>query len=85
MALKSYKELLKKQMNEDDYKNYTDFKELIGKGFTDKDLELVYKLHAKYLEHTFNIPCGCGGAKKIDTINKWISDLNTIYDNGMAT
>ena len=23
----------------------------------------------------FNIPCGCGGAKKIDVINNWISDL----------
>ena len=85
MALKSYKELLKSKMIQKDHVEFSGFKDKIGKGFTDKDLDVVYRLHAKYLNHNFNIPCGCGGARKIDTINAWIKDLVQIHDNGVQS
>ncbi len=74
---------LEKKMIEEDYNNYKEFLKIIETGFTDKDLNIVYELHAKYFNHKFNIPCGCGGAKKIDVINSWIKDLTKVYKNGM--
>lgn len=85
MALRSYKAMLQGQMNKEDYNNYKTFLTKMGTGFTDDDLNIVYTLHAKYFDHNFNIPCGCGGARKMDTINKWIGDLTQVYENGMAT
>ncbi len=64
---------------------FTAFISSMEKGFNDNDLKTVYTLHAKYFEHAYNEPCGCGGAKKMDTINKWISDLTHVYENGMET
>jgi hypothetical protein len=83
MGLRSYKSLLRQQMEEGDYIDFTGFRTAMEKGFTDDDLKIVYTLHAKYFVHPFQIPCGCGGVKKMDTINKWISDLEKIYDNGV--
>ena len=83
MGLKSYKSLLRQQMEEGDYIDFTGFKTAMEKGFTDEDLKIVYTLHSKYFEHRYNEPCGCGGVKKMDTINRWISDLEKIYDNGV--
>ncbi len=83
MGLKSYKNLIKKKLNKEDYNSWINFLEFIKGGFTDKDLEIVYKLHAKYFEHEYNVPCSCGGAKKMETINRWIADINKLYDNGV--
>ncbi|MAC41980.1 MAG: hypothetical protein CMJ05_09365 [Pelagibacterales bacterium] len=83
--MRSYKAMLEQQMIEIDYKSFDDFLVIIETGFGDKDLQIVYELHAKYFNHNFNIPCGCGGAKKIDTINKWISDLKKVHANGVQT
>ena len=85
MGLRSYKSMLRQQFNEDDYMQFTGFISSMEKGFTDNDLKIVYTLHAKYFEHAYNEPCGCGGARKMDTINKWISDLEKIYNNGVQT
>jgi hypothetical protein len=85
MGLKNYKRLLEQQMEEEDYLDFTGFKSALNEGFTDDDLKIVYRLHAKYFQHAYNVPCGCGGRKKMDTINKWMSDLETVYDNGVQT
>ena len=85
MGLKSYKRQLEQQFTQDDYMIFTGFKTAMENGFTDNDLKTVYTLHAKYFEHAYNEPCGCGGAKKMDTINKWIGDLEKIYNNGVQT
>ena len=85
MGLRSYKSMLRQQFNEDDYMVFTGFKTAMENGFTDNDLKTVYTLHAKYFKHAYNEPCGCGGARKMDTINKWISDLDKIYNNGVQT
>lgn len=83
MGLKSYKALLRQQMEEGDYIDFTGFKTTMHKGFSDDDLKIVYRLHAKYFEHKYTEPCGCGGTRKMDTINMWIGDLEKIYDNGV--
>jgi len=85
MALKSYKKQLEQQFTQEDYIDFTGFKTAMEKGFTDNDLKIVYTLHAKYFEHNYIEPCGCGGAKKMDTINKWIGDLQKVYENGVQT
>ena len=83
MGLKSYKVLLQQQFSEEDYIDFSGFKRSMEKGFTDEDLKIVYRLHSKYFQHNYIEPCGCGGAKKMDTINKWIGDLEKVYDNGV--
>ena len=83
MGLKSYKVLLRQQFSEEDYIEFSGFKRSMEKGFTDEDLKIVYRLHSKYFQHNYIEPCGCGGAKKMDTINKWIADLEKVYDNGV--
>lgn len=85
MGLKSYKKQLEQQFTEDDYMSFTGFRISMQNGFTDDDLKVVYTLHANYFEHPYSVPCGCGGAKKMDTISKWISDLEKIYNNGVQT
>ena len=85
MGLRSYKVLLRQQMEEDDYISFTGFKISMQNGFTDDDLKVVYTLHAKYFDHKYTVPCGCGGARKMDTINVWINDLQKIYDNGVQS
>jgi len=42
------------------------------------EFDLVCNLHAKYYKHTHYKPCTCSPT----TINKWIKDLNIIWDNG---
>jgi hypothetical protein len=72
-------------MEEDDYMSFTGFRISMQNGFTDDDLKVVYTLHAKYFDHKYTVPCGCGGARKMDTINVWINDLQKIYDNGVQS
>lgn len=83
MASRKNKNPLDKKMKEEDYNKWTKFK--AKKGVTDRDLEIVYRFHADYFNHNYNIPCGCGGAKKIDVINGWIKDLDKVFENGMET
>ena len=42
------------------------------------EFELVCQLHSKYYKHSFYKPCTCSPK----TINRWIKDLNIIWDNG---
>ena len=42
------------------------------------EFDLVCNLHSKYYLHTYYKPCTCSPK----TINKWIKDLNIIWDNG---
>lgn len=83
MGLKSYKAIKEQQMSQIDYESFERFLGIIETGFGNRDLQIVYELHAKYYNHRFNIPCGCGGAKKIDVINNWISDLKKVFANGV--
>ena len=47
----------------------------------DPEFTLVCKLHAKYYKHSYYKPCTCNPK----TVNRWIKDLNLIWDNGNKT
>jgi len=61
-----------------DFKLWTAFR--MGKKLylSPKEFELVCDLHSRYYKHSYYKPCTCSPK----TINKWIKDLNIIWDNG---
>tara|TARA_R110002012_G_scaffold237635_1_gene411359 strand:+ start:132 stop:350 length:219 start_codon:yes stop_codon:yes gene_type:complete len=61
-----------------DFKLWTTFR--MGKKLylSPKEFELVCDLHSRYYKHSYYKPCTCSPK----TINKWIKDLNIIWDNG---
>jgi len=44
-----------------------------------EEFQMVCELHSKYYKHSFYKPCTCSPK----TVNKWIKDLNIIWDNGV--
>ena len=87
MALRklSYKKQLAQKMDKLDYQDYEMFLAKAEKGFDDDDLKVVYNLHAKYFQHDYYEPCGCGGAVKMDQVNRMMTDLTQIFNNGLET
>lgn len=77
--------MLEQQFNEEDYLEFQEFQTKMKSGINDEDLKVIYRLHSKYFSHNYIEPCGCGGAKKMDTINKWMGDLEKIFENGLET
>jgi|TARA_R100001460_G_scaffold105183_4_gene151515 hypothetical protein len=65
--------------NKKDYGKWKKFRMVKNNVISRDELEMVSELHAKYHRHTFYIPCTCSPK----TINRWIKDLNIIYDNGV--
>jgi hypothetical protein len=63
---------------ETDFKLWTVFRMGTKQHISAKEFELVCKLHAKYYKHRFYKPCTCSPK----TVNRWIKDLNVIWDNG---
>tara|TARA_R110000772_G_scaffold257940_2_gene374955 strand:- start:1470 stop:1688 length:219 start_codon:yes stop_codon:yes gene_type:complete len=66
--------------DEADYKDWEKFR--MGKNdvISAAEFTLVCDLHSKYYKHSFYKPCTCSPK----TINKWIKDLNIIWDNGYS-
>jgi len=62
-----------------DYEDWGIFR--MGKNdvITATEFDLVCVLHSKYHKHRFYKPCTCNPK----TINRWIRDLNVIWDNGL--
>tara|TARA_R110000796_G_scaffold170639_2_gene287571 strand:+ start:464 stop:685 length:222 start_codon:yes stop_codon:yes gene_type:complete len=64
-----------------DYKDWEKFRLGSDKNtISAEEFTLVCDLHSKYYKHTFYKPCTCSPK----TINKWIKDLNIIWDNGYS-
>ena len=63
---------------ETDFRLWTVFRMGTKQHISAKEFELVCKLHAKYYKHSFYKPCTCSPK----TVNRWIKDLNVIWDNG---
>jgi len=61
-----------------DYKDWEQFRLGSKQNISNKEFELVCQLHAKYHKHKYYKPCTCNPK----TINKWIKDLNVIWNNG---
>ena len=66
------------KFNEYEYKDWEKFR--MGKNdvITATEFEMVAKLHSVKFNHSYFKPCTFSP----QTINKWIKDLNTIWDNG---
>lgn len=62
-----------------DYEDWTQFR--MGKNdvISPAEFNLVCDLHSRYHNHTFYKPCTCNPRE----INRWISDLNVIWNNGL--
>ena len=61
-----------------DYKDWEQFRLGSKQHISNKEFELVCQLHAKYHKHRYYKPCTCNPK----TINKWIKELNVIWNNG---
>jgi len=64
-----------------DYKDWELFRQGTKDVISSMEFELVCNLHSKYYKHSFYKPCTCSPK----TINKWIKDLNIIWNNGNQT
>lgn len=42
-----------------------------------QEVELISALHAKYMNHKYKVPCSCSPK----TLQKWVDDLNKIYES----
>ena len=61
-----------------DHEDWTIFRQGTKDVISATEFDLVCDLHAKYHKHSFYKPCTCNPK----TINKWIADLNVIWNNG---
>ena len=52
------------------------FTNTLSNKITQKQFELICKLHAKYYNHRYYKPCTCNPK----TIKTWIAQLNDIYE-----
>ena len=66
------------KLNKKEYDYWTEFKSVKSSSINKQEQELIASLHSKYFMHSYYIPCSCTPRHW----NNWISDLNTIYENG---
>jgi len=62
-------------MEEQDLKDWQEFKNDVKNQLNQKQYKLLCTLHAKIFKHKYSEPCPC--AKK--RMRKWISDIDNIY------
>jgi len=68
------------QFDEEDYKKWGIFRKSKRVTLTSREFEMVCQLHALYKKHNYYKPCTCSPR----VIKGWITDLNTIWKNGVA-
>ena len=61
-----------------DFKQWEEFRLSKKSTISRTEYKMVCDLHSEYYKHKFYEPCTCSPK----TINKWIKDLNVIWDNG---
>ena len=66
------------KFEKEDYKDWERFRMGANDVISDTEFTLVCDLHSKYYKHSFYKPCTCNPK----TVNKWIADLNLVWDNG---
>jgi len=74
-----------KNLNKQDFDKWTEFKSNLRGVVNKHEIEMISKLHAKYFDHKLDIPkpCGCPNDRARRVIQKYISELNTLYDKGI--
>jgi|TARA_R110000803_G_scaffold94285_1_gene161874 hypothetical protein len=65
------------KFNKDDYKTWEAFRISKSDTILRAEYQMVCLLHSQYYNHAYYEPCTCN--PKI--INKWIKDLNIVWDN----
>ena len=66
------------KFNNYDFKQWEEFRLSKKSTISRKEFKLVCDLHSTYYKHKFYQPCTCSP----NTINKWIKELNVIWNNG---
>ena len=61
-----------------DYEDWSYFRQGKKDVISPTEFDLVCILHSEYYNHPFEKPCTCNPRE----INRWIADLNVIWDNG---
>lgn len=61
-----------------DYIDWAKFRARTNDTIYKDEINLIVELHAKYFKHKVYRPCTCNPK----VYNKWIYDLNEIYNNG---
>lgn len=65
------------KFNKNDYNKWKEFR-LQESDLNQQEYKMVCKLHAKYYKHPIHYPCPCSP----QTIKRYITELNVIFDNG---
>jgi len=69
-------------MDHIDYTDWTAFRNNQSPNRISKDeLELISRLHAKYMNHRYEYVGGCNCKGTIKKVQGWINDLNKIYED----
>ena len=64
-------------MEELDRKDWYQFRSKNSDRVSREEVEMISELHAKYYNHKFKVPCSCSPK----TLQKWIDDLNVVYES----
>ena len=67
-------------LSRSDYRDWEAFRNAKTNTITHDEYVLICTLHSDYYEHKMYRPSKCCGQK---TLNKWVKELNEIYDNGL--
>lgn len=68
-------------MEDIDFDWWADFINIKKNSITDDEYLKICQLHSHYFNHSFRKPCKCSPRE----INRWIKDLNELYDNQRST
>ena len=66
------------KMSKEDYLDWGNFRNSLVDRVAPEELDMISQFHAVYFNHKYIKPCTCNPKE----INRWISQLNVIYDNG---
>jgi len=66
------------KFNNYDFKQWEEFRLSKRSTINREEFKLVCQFHATYYNHKYFEPCTCNPK----LINKWISELNVIWNNG---
>ena len=77
---KMKKTIKKHHLSRSDYRDWEAFRNAKTNTITHDEYVLICTLHSDYYEHKMYRPSKCCGQK---ILNKWVKELNEIYDNGL--
>ncbi len=66
------------KFNKYDFKRWEEFRLSKKSTISREEFEMVCQFHSTYYKHPMHHPCTCNPK----LINKWIKELNVVWDNG---